>query len=209
MVVVGGILSVARTTRWSAGHAQGDYETIPLFIVNPPLQWGPANPTFPAGSGMEAVMTLFKLLVNGEPRQVEADPSEPLLWVLRDRLGLTGTKFSCGIGECGCCMVHVDGQAVRSCQSSISGVAGKTVTTIEGLSSDGLHPVQRAWLEEAVAQCGYCQPGQIMTAAAFLAQHPDPTDDEIASAMSAALCRCGTYQRIRRAVRRAAEAGDA
>lgn len=154
-------------------------------------------------------MTQFKLVVNGEPRQVEADPSEPLLWVLRDRLGLTGTKYSCGIGECGCCTVHVDGQAVRSCSLTIASTAGKTVTTIEGLSANGLHPLQAAWLEEAVAQCGYCQPGQIMTAAAFLARQPNPTDDEIDSAMSAALCRCGSYPRIRRAVRRAAKAGEA
>jgi aerobic-type carbon monoxide dehydrogenase small subunit (CoxS/CutS family) len=154
-------------------------------------------------------MTLFNLVVNGESRQVEADPSEPLLWVLRDRLSLTGTKYSCGIGECGCCTVHVDGQAARSCQTSISSVAGKSVTTIEGLAPDGLHPVQQAWLVEAVAQCGYCQPGQIMTAAAFLARNPHPTDEDIDSAMSEALCRCGSYPRIRRAIRRAAKAGEA
>lgn len=154
-------------------------------------------------------MALYNLVVNGEPRQVEAEPSEPLLWVLRDRLALTGTKYGCGIGECGCCTVHIDGLAARSCTSTISSVAGKMVTTIEGLSPDGLHPVQQAWLAEAVAQCGYCQPGQIMTAAAFLTKHPDPTDDEINSAMSEALCRCGSYARIRRAVRRAAKAGAA
>ena len=154
-------------------------------------------------------MTLFKLVVNGESRQVDADPSEPLLWVLRDRLGLTGTKYSCGIGECGCCTVHVEGQAIRSCLMSISSAAGKTVTTIEGLSPDGLHPVQQAWLAERVAQCGYCQPGQIMTAAAFLSQNPKPSDEEIDRAMSGALCRCGSYPRIRKAVRRAAEAGAA
>lgn len=152
-------------------------------------------------------MPLFNLIVNGESCQVEADSSEPLLWVLRDRLGLTGTKYSCGIGVCGSCTVHIDGLAIRSCSSTMAIVAGKTVTTIEGLSKDGLHPVQQAWLAEGVAQCGYCQPGQIMTAAAFLHHHPHPTDEEIDSAMSEVLCRCGSYPRIRRAVRRAAEAG--
>jgi isoquinoline 1-oxidoreductase alpha subunit len=152
-------------------------------------------------------VTLFELVVNGEARQVEADPSEPLLWVLRDRLGLTGTKYSCGIGVCGCCTVHVDGEAIRSCTSSVASVTGKAVTTIEGLSPDGLHLVQQAWLAEAVAQCGYCQSGQIMTAAAFLRQTPNPTDEEIDSAMATALCRCGSYPRIRRAVRRAVKGG--
>lgn len=132
-----------------------------------------------------------------------------LLHVLRDHLGLTGTKYGCGIGLCGACTVHVDGIAVRSCQIPLTAVEGKAVTTIEGLaaaaSAGRLHPVQQAWVEESVPQCGYCQPGQIMTAAAFLAQNPNPSDDEIRRAMSGNLCRCGTYVRIRRAVRRAAE----
>jgi len=135
-----------------------------------------------------------------------------LLHVLRDHLGLTGTKYGCGIGLCGACTVHVDGVAVRSCQIPLTAVEGKQVTTIEGLaaavSADRLHPVQQAWVEESVPQCGYCQPGQIMTAAAFLAQNPSPSDDEIRRAMSGNLCRCGTYVRIRRAVRRAAESGS-
>jgi aerobic-type carbon monoxide dehydrogenase small subunit (CoxS/CutS family) len=152
-------------------------------------------------------MTVFTLVVNGESRQVDVEPTEPLLWVLRDALGLTGTKYGCGIGVCGCCTVHVDGQATRSCSSPVSTVAGKAVTTIEGLSPDGNHPVQRAWLAEGVAQCGYCQPGQIMTAAAFLRRNPAPTDGEIDAAMATALCRCGSYPRIRKAVRRATEAG--
>jgi len=150
---------------------------------------------------------LIDLLINDVQHQVDADPAMPLLWVLRDILGLTGTKYSCGIGQCGACTVHLDGQAVRSCTLPVSEAAGKKITTIEGLEAEGLHPVQQAWLTENVPQCGYCQPGQIMTAAALLAQNPNPSDDEIDAAMSGNLCRCGTYQRIRRAIHRSAKEG--
>ena len=152
-------------------------------------------------------MSLIDLLINDVQHQVDADPAMPLLWVLRDILGLTGTKYSCGIGQCGACTVHLDGQAVRSCTLPVSEAAGKKITTIEGLEAEGLHPVQQAWLTENVPQCGYCQPGQIMTAAALLAQNPNPSDDEIDAAMSGNLCRCGTYQRIRRAIHRSAKEG--
>jgi len=147
------------------------------------------------------------MTVNGEEHTVDVSPDTPLLWVLRDTLGLTGTKYSCGIGLCGTCTVHADGEAVRSCVTPVSEVAGKEITTIEGLSPEGSHPVQRAWAAENVVQCGYCQPGQIMAAAALLAKNPNPTDADIDAAMSGNLCRCGTYQRIRRAIHRAAEEG--
>jgi aerobic-type carbon monoxide dehydrogenase small subunit (CoxS/CutS family) len=152
-------------------------------------------------------MTQISLTVNGQEHTLDVDPNTPLLWVLRDTLGLTGTKYSCGIGLCGNCTVHLDGQATRSCALPVSQAAGKNVVTIEGLSPDGDHPLQRAWLEERVNQCGYCQPGQIMAAAALLAANPQPTDEDIDAAMSGQLCRCGTYQRIRRAIHRAAEEG--
>jgi len=147
----------------------------------------------------------IRLFVNGRPRVVEAAPETPLLWALRDVLGLTGTKFGCGVGQCGTCTVLVDGEAVRFCQTPVTSVAGRRVQTIEGLSPDGTHPLQRAWMELEVSQCGYCQPGQLMAAAALLAKHPRPTDAEIDLAMSDVLCRCGTYTRIRRAIHRAAE----
>jgi isoquinoline 1-oxidoreductase alpha subunit len=150
-------------------------------------------------------MPNFTLHINGQQRQVEVDPDTPLLWVLRDALDLVGTKFGCGGGFCGACTVHVDGQARRACTTPVSDVGARHITTIEGLSSDGTHPVQRAWEEIDVPQCGYCQAGQIMTAAALLARTPNPSDDEIATAMTGNICRCGTYLRIRRAVRRAAE----
>ena len=150
-------------------------------------------------------MTTITLRVNGQEQTVDVSPDTPLLWVLRDTLGLTGTKYSCGIGLCGACTVHLDGKASRSCTIPVSEVAGREITTIEGLSSDGDHPLQQAWLAENVSQCGYCQPGQIMTAAALLAENPNPTDDEVDAAMSGNLCRCGTYQRIRRAIHRAAQ----
>jgi len=150
-------------------------------------------------------MTTITLHVNGQEQTVDVSPDTPLLWVLRDTLGLTGTKYSCGIGLCGTCTVHLDGQASRSCTIPVSEVAGREITTIEGLSKDGDHPLQQAWLAENVPQCGYCQPGQIMTAAALLAENPNPTDDEVDAAMSGNLCRCGTYQRIRRAIHRAAQ----
>jgi isoquinoline 1-oxidoreductase subunit alpha len=146
-----------------------------------------------------------KLSVNGAEREVDAPAEMPLLWVLRDLLGLTGTKFGCGIAQCGACTVHLDGAPLRSCVTPVSAVAGKSITTIEGLSDDGSHPVQRAWAELDVVQCGYCQSGQIMSAAALLAAEPNPTDRDIDAALSGNLCRCGTYQRIRAAVRRAAQ----
>ena len=147
----------------------------------------------------------MKLVVNGQPHEVDAPADMPLLWVLRDLVGLTGTKFGCGMSLCGACTVHVDGQPVRACVTPASAVAGKPVTTIEGLSKDGMHPVQRAWQELDVVQCGYCQSGQVMAAAALLAQNPAPADADIDAAMAGNLCRCGTYQRIRAAVHRAAE----
>jgi len=146
----------------------------------------------------------MRLNVNGTERQVDAPDEMPLLWVLRDLLALTGTKFGCGMAQCGACTVHLDGQAVRSCALPVSAVGDRKITTIEGLSPDGSHPVQKAWLERDVVQCGYCQPGQIMSAAALLAQTPDPTDEEIDVALAGNICRCGTYQRIREAVRLAA-----
>jgi len=148
-------------------------------------------------------MTSFTL--NGKSVSVDDDPSTPLLWVIRDSLGLTGTKFGCGMALCGACTVHLDGIAIRSCVAPLSRVTGKQVTTIEGLSTDNSHPVQRAWIEIDVPQCGYCQSGQIMSAVVLLKDKPKPTDEDIYEAMSGNICRCGTYQRIRRAVHRAAE----
>ena len=145
------------------------------------------------------------LKVNGQIHQVEVDSDTPLLWVLRDELGLTGSKFGCGAGLCGACTVHVGGEAVRGCQTAVSEAAGQTVTTIEGLDPDGNHPVQRAWRAHNVPQCGYCQAGQIMQAAALLGRNPDPTDQQIVEGMSGNICRCGTYQRIFSAVRTAAQ----
>ena len=153
-------------------------------------------------------MASIQFTVNGRARTVDAAPETPLLWVLRDTLGLTGTKFGCGRALCGACTVHLDGDAIRSCVTSINTVAGKKVTTIEGLSADRSHPVQRAWIEEDVPQCGYCQSGQIMAAAALLAQTPHPTDGDIDAAMTGILCRCGTYNRIRRAIHLAAASGS-
>jgi isoquinoline 1-oxidoreductase subunit alpha len=149
------------------------------------------------------------LKVNGKIREVDAPPDMPLLWVLRDLLGLTGTKYGCGIAQCGACTVHLDGEAVRSCTTSVSEVGTKAVTTIEGLGASGLHPVQKAWIEADVVQCGYCQPGQIMAAAALLKILPKPTDGDIDEALSPSLCRCGTYQRIREAVHLAARMAPA
>ncbi len=147
----------------------------------------------------------MKLVVNSREREVDAPPDMPLLWVLRDVLGETGTKFGCGMAQCGACTVHLDGKAVRACVTPLSAVGNRAVTTIEGLSADGSHPVQRAWAEADVVQCGYCQPGQIMSAAALLAQNPRPTDADIDAALAGNICRCGAYQRIRAAVHRAAE----
>jgi isoquinoline 1-oxidoreductase subunit alpha len=150
---------------------------------------------------------MIRLQVNGVDRVFDGDPSMPLLWYLRDVLGLTGTKYGCGIAQCGACTVHLDGDAVRACVIGVAGAAGKHVTTIEGLSPDGSHPLQVAWRSIDVAQCGYCQPGQIMQAANLLATTPKPTDRQIDEAMGANICRCGTYTRIRQAIRQAAEAG--
>jgi aerobic-type carbon monoxide dehydrogenase small subunit (CoxS/CutS family) len=149
-------------------------------------------------------MASISFQVNGQPRTVDAEPEMPLLWVLRDVLQLTGTKFGCGMALCGACTVHINGDAVRSCVTQISTVAGKSVTTIEGLSASGGDAVQQAWIAEQVPQCGYCQSGQIMAAVALLARTPKPTDSDIDRGMSGNICRCGTYQRIRRAIHRAA-----
>ena len=143
--------------------------------------------------------------VNGKPQKVDVDPNMPLLWVLRDTLGMTGTKFGCGMALCGACTVHVNGEPARSCSTAVSSVAGKKITTIEGISADRSHPVQRAWIEMEVPQCGYCQSGQIMSAVGLLAKHPQPTDAQIDEFMSGNICRCGTYQRIREAIHRAAQ----
>jgi len=151
--------------------------------------------------------TMAKLRVNGNDRDYDGDPDMPLLWYLRDELGLTGTKFGCGVAQCGACTVHLDGQPVRSCQTRVGDIGDGKVTTIEGLAADGNHPVQEAWRELNVAQCGYCQVGQIMSAVALLRETPKPSDDDIDNAMSGNICRCGTYPRIRAAIKQAAEKG--
>jgi len=149
-------------------------------------------------------MATFKVTINNDPRTINADPEMPLLWVLRDLLSLTGTKYGCGVGVCGSCTIHEGDRAVRSCQVKISEAAGKSYTTIEGLSATVAHPCQRAWITEDVAQCGFCQPGMIMTAAALIKSNSNPSDTEIDRAMAESVCRCGTYLRMRRAIRRAA-----
>jgi aerobic-type carbon monoxide dehydrogenase small subunit (CoxS/CutS family) len=155
-------------------------------------------------------MASIRFTVNGKKETVDVQPDTPLLWVLRDTLGLTGTKYSCGIGECGACTVHIDGELARSCATPVNSCEGKSVLTIEGLAKKGrLHPVQEAWLEEDVPQCGYCQSGMIMSAAALLKTKKHPTDADIDDAMSANLCRCGTYNRVRKAIHLAAEKGGA
>ena len=148
---------------------------------------------------------MISLNVNGKKHELHVDPDTPLLWVIRDGIGLTGTIFGCGLGQCGACTVTLDGKAVRSCQTPVSTVSGRKVMTIEGLSSDSSHPLQKAWIAEQVPQCGYCQSGQIMSAAALLTKTPRPTDEDIDAAMAGNICRCGTYQRIRRAIHRAAK----
>ncbi len=153
----------------------------------------------------QSALTSLTLKVNGQQHTVHVFPDTPLLWVLRDDLGLRGTKFGCGRSLCGACTVHVDGEATRSCVTPVSSVAGKAIVTIEGLSPDGSHPVQRAWVAHEVPQCGYCQSGQIMSAAALLAKNPDPSDADIDASMSGNICRCGTYQRIRAAIHEAAK----
>jgi len=150
-------------------------------------------------------VTVTSFFLNGKPVTVDDDASTPLLWVIRDSLGLTGTKFGCGMALCGACTVHLEGAAIRSCVAPLSRVSGKHVTTIEGLSPDFSHPLQRAWIEIDVPQCGYCQSGQIMSAAVLLKENPKPTDKDIDEAMSGNICRCGTYSRIRRAIHRASE----
>lgn len=147
----------------------------------------------------------INLTINGQQFSADLDPAMPLLWALRDVLNLTGTKFGCGMGLCGACTVHLDGEAVRSCITQVGSIGGKKITTIEGLSADRSHPVQRAWIAEQVPQCGYCQSGQIMQAAALLAKNPKPSREQIDEAMAGNICRCATYQRIRRAIQRAAE----
>ncbi len=149
-------------------------------------------------------MAIFNLTINGKKQQVDVDPSTPVLWVLRDHLNLAGTKYGCGIAQCGACTIHLEGVAMRSCMLPVSLVGNQSITTIEGLSEDGSHPVQQAWLEHDVAQCGYCQAGQIMNAAALLKANPNPSDAEIEAAMSGNICRCGTYTRIRAAIKTAA-----
>lgn len=149
-------------------------------------------------------MAQFNLKINRKKYQVDVDPSTPMLWVLRDHLNLPGTKFGCGVAQCGACTIHLNGEAVRSCITFVSEVGDKEITTIEGLSENGDHPVQKAWLEHDVAQCGYCQPGQIMQATALLKTNPNPTDAEIEEAMSGNICRCGTYTRIKKAIHSAA-----
>ena len=149
-------------------------------------------------------MAVLDLTINGKTQQVDVDPSTPLLWVLRDHLNLVGTKYGCGIAQCGACTVHVNGSAMRSCSLPVSAVTDKEVTTIEGLSEEGDHPVQQAWIEHDVPQCGYCQAGQIMSAAALLKSNPNPSDEDINSAMDGNICRCGTYTRIKAAIKTAA-----
>lgn len=148
-------------------------------------------------------MAIFNLNINGKNQQVDVDPATPMLWVLRDHLNLVGTKYGCGIAQCGACTIHLGDNAVRSCQLPVSSVGDQSVTTIEGLSEKGDHPVQKAWLEHDVSQCGYCQAGQIMTAAALLKKNPDPSDEEIETALNGNICRCGTYVRIKAAIKTA------
>jgi isoquinoline 1-oxidoreductase subunit alpha len=182
------------------------------------LQWlaasridTPARPVLPCSASgsspqvLGGVSMAYKLTVNGQPHSVDVPEGTPLLWVIRDVIGLHGTKYGCGMALCGCCTVHINGEAARSCTTAIQNAAGKHVTTLEGLSADGTHPVQIAWEEIDVPQCGYCQAGQIMSASALLAKNPHPTDADIEAAMDGNICRCGTYLRIRKAVKRAAE----
>jgi isoquinoline 1-oxidoreductase alpha subunit len=150
-------------------------------------------------------MAVFKLNINGKEQQVDVDPGTPILWVLRDHLNLVGTKYGCGIAQCGACTIHLNGVAMRSCMLPIAQVGSQPITTIEGLSEKGNHPVQEAWLEHDVAQCGYCQSGQIMSAAALLKNNPNPTDADIDAAMNGNICRCGTYTRIKAAIKTAAQ----
>jgi len=154
-------------------------------------------------------MANFDITVNGKTQQLDIDPTTPMLWVLRDHLKLVGTKYGCGVAQCGACTVHLDGNAIRSCQLPISAVGDQKITTIEGLSEKGDHPIQKAWCEVDVPQCGYCQAGQIMNASAFLAKNSNPTDQEIETAMNGNICRCGTYTRIKKAIKIAANSENA
>jgi isoquinoline 1-oxidoreductase alpha subunit len=186
------------------GYSRSDAGTAALLFLAGALGGGGILLTaynFPEKHQMPAI----EFTLNGKPQTVEVVPAMPLLWVLRDTLGLTGTKYGCGMALCGACTVHINGQPMRACSMPISSIAGKRVTTIEGLSADGSHPVQRAWTEEDVPQCGYCQSGQIMTAAALLAKASTPMDADIDEAMRNNICRCGTYQSIRRAIHLAAQ----
>ena len=149
-------------------------------------------------------MAIFNLKINRKKYQVDVDPSTPMLWVLRDHLNLVGTKYGCGVAQCGACTIHLNGYAVRSCITFVDSIGNQEITTIEGLSENGEHPVQKAWLEHDVAQCGYCQPGQIMSATALLNNNPNPTEEEIEEAMNGNICRCGTYTRIKKAIKTAA-----
>jgi isoquinoline 1-oxidoreductase subunit alpha len=184
-------------------------ESVPAISLSLPVEYYVVQfSNFRTGLlGYTSFMADLTLRVNGSEKQVSVSPETPLLWVLRDTLELTGTKFGCGAGLCGACTVHVDGNPIRSCSTPVSQVAGKSVTTIEGLGANGLHVLQQAWIAEEVPQCGYCQTGQIMSAAALLAKTPQPTDEQITQAMNGNLCRCGTYERIRKAVHRAAANG--
>src|SRR5690242_3941653 len=179
-----------------AGERLAEFTFLPVFATI-------------AGLSEDArlLMAEITLRVNGNERKVDVSPETPLLWVLRDNLELTGTKFGCGAGLCGACTVHVDGEAMRSYSVPVSQVAGKNITTIEGLGTSGLHPLQQAWIAEQVPQCGYCQPGQIMAAAALLGKTPQLSNDDVTRAMSGNICRCGTYDRIRKAILRAAAGG--
>jgi isoquinoline 1-oxidoreductase alpha subunit len=150
-------------------------------------------------------MAAINLKINNKSYKVEADPKMPLLWAIRDLIGLTGTKYGCGIGQCGACTIHIDGNPLRSCSIPVSAATGKNITTIEGLSADNSHPVQRAWIQEQVPQCGYCQSGQIMAATALLKKNSNPTDSDIDTAMQTHICRCGTYPRIRKAIKTASQ----
>ena len=150
-------------------------------------------------------MAMFTIKINGKKQQIDVDPNTPILWLLRDHLNLVGTKYGCGIAQCGACTVHLDGKAVRSCQLRVAQVGDKSITTIEGLSKNGDHPVQQAWLEHDVPQCGYCQAGQIMSAAALLKENPNPSDGDIEAGMHGNICRCGTYTRIKAAIKTAAD----
>lgn len=154
-------------------------------------------------------MAKYNLKINGKTQQVDVDPSTPILWVLRDHLNMPGTKFGCGMAQCGACTIHLDGNATRSCVLPVSAIGKSAITTIEGLSANGTHPVQKAWLEHDVAQCGYCQSGQIMSASALLKSNPKPTDEDIDNAMSGNICRCGTYLRIKEAIKTAAKTSNA